>query len=97
MCRENFFSGKDLWTAITSGLNEPLVALLKLRAMARCTRGRLTAGRRQRRRLQPWRGGRAVDRAGLENRKAERSREFESHPLRAFLETLVIGKNSCPA
>ena len=29
-----------------------------------------------------WRGGRAVDRAGLENRKAERSREFESHPLR---------------
>jgi hypothetical protein len=30
------------------------------------------------------RGGRAVDRAGLENRKAERSREFESHPLRHF-------------
>ncbi len=30
-----------------------------------------------------WRGGRAVDRAGLENRKAERSREFESHPLRS--------------
>ena len=30
------------------------------------------------------RGGRAVDRAGLENRKAERPREFESHPLRAF-------------
>jgi hypothetical protein len=30
------------------------------------------------------RGGRAVDRAGLENRKAERSREFESHPLRVF-------------
>ena len=29
-----------------------------------------------------WRGGRAVDRAGLENRKAERPREFESHPLR---------------
>ena len=29
------------------------------------------------------RGGRAVDRAGLENRKAERPREFESHPLRA--------------
>src|SRR2546423_13532191 len=28
------------------------------------------------------RGGRAVDRAGLENRKAERPREFESHPLR---------------
>jgi putative endonuclease len=28
------------------------------------------------------RGGRAVDCAGLENRKAERSREFESHPLR---------------
>src|SRR5262245_59819508 len=45
----------------------------------------LTARRRQRRRLQPRRGGRAVDRAGLENRKAERSREFESHPLRAFL------------
>src|SRR5947208_9675362 len=30
------------------------------------------------------RGGRAVDRAGLENRKAERPREFESHPLRAL-------------
>ena len=30
------------------------------------------------------RGGRAVDRAGLENRKAERPREFESHPLRVF-------------
>src|SRR4030095_4291708 len=29
-----------------------------------------------------WRGGRAVDRAGLENRRAERPREFESHPLR---------------
>ena len=29
------------------------------------------------------RGGRAVDRAGLENRKAERPREFESHPLRS--------------
>ena len=29
------------------------------------------------------RGGRAVDCAGLENRKAKRSREFESHPLRA--------------
>jgi hypothetical protein len=43
-----------------------------------------------------WRGGRAVDRAGLENRKAERSREFESHPLRHLdygeltLETLSI-------
>jgi hypothetical protein len=33
--------------------------------------------------LAHWRGGRAVDRAGLENRKAERPREFESHPLRA--------------
>jgi hypothetical protein len=31
------------------------------------------------------RGGRAVDRAGLENRKAERPREFESHPLRFHL------------
>ena len=29
------------------------------------------------------RGGRAVECAGLENRKAERPREFESHPLRA--------------
>ena len=28
------------------------------------------------------RGGRAVECAGLENRKTERSREFESHPLR---------------
>jgi hypothetical protein len=42
------------------------------------------SGRRQRRRLQPRRGGRAVDRAGLENRKAERPREFESHPLRVL-------------
>jgi hypothetical protein len=32
----------------------------------------------------PRRGGRAVDRAGLENRKAERPREFESHPLRVL-------------
>src|SRR4029453_3342556 len=31
------------------------------------------------------RGGRAVDRAGLENRKAERPREFESHPLRPLI------------
>src|SRR5437660_11721386 len=30
-----------------------------------------------------WRGGRAVDCAGLENRKAERSREFASHALRS--------------
>jgi hypothetical protein len=30
------------------------------------------------------RGGRAVDCAGLENRKAERPREFESHPLRSL-------------
>ncbi len=36
-----------------------------------------------------WRGGRAVDCAGLENRKAERSREFESHPLRS-LKTLFV-------
>ena len=40
------------------------------------------------------RGGRAVDRAGLENRKAERPREFESHPLRTltsyFLLLLVL-------
>jgi hypothetical protein len=33
------------------------------------------------------RGGRAVDRAGLENRKAERPREFESHPLRLLRKT----------
>src|SRR5438093_12152106 len=32
----------------------------------------------------PRTGGRAVDRAGLEYRKAERPREFESHPLRAL-------------
>src|SRR5437764_3232924 len=31
------------------------------------------------------RGGRSVDCAGLENRKAERPREFESHPLRHLL------------
>ena len=30
-----------------------------------------------------WRGGRAVDCTGLENRQAERPREFESHPLRS--------------
>ena len=33
----------------------------------------------------PGRGGRAVDRAGLENRRAERPREFESHPLRHLI------------
>jgi hypothetical protein len=37
------------------------------------------------------RGGRAVDCAGLENRKAERPREFESHPLR-FLTLSSCGK-----
>ena len=37
----------------------------------------------------PRRGGRAVDRAGLENRKAERPREFESHPLRFTKDALV--------
>ena len=44
------------------------------------------------------RGGRAVDRAGLENRKAERPREFESHPLRFPRETLaVLQKHNNPA
>ena len=38
-----------------------------------------------------WRGGRAVDCAGLENRKAERSREFESHPLRPHSRTSTTG------
>src|SRR4029077_11442439 len=38
-----------------------------------------------------WRGGRAVDRAGLENRKAERPREFESHPLRHFILRISVG------
>ena len=36
------------------------------------------------------RGGRAVECAGLENRKTERSREFESHPLRAFSFVLPV-------
>src|SRR5437879_7531723 len=36
------------------------------------------------------RGGRAVECAGLENRKTERSREFESHPLRASSIALLI-------
>src|SRR5205814_2554871 len=48
----------------------------------------------------PWRGGRAVECAGLENRKTERSREFESHPLRhlrprqqdMFMRTLKHGQ-----
>ena len=40
----------------------------------------------------PRRGGRAVDRAGLENRKAERSREFESHPLRALSPILTFAR-----
>ena len=30
----------------------------------------------------PWRGGRVVDGSGLENRRPERVRGFESHPLR---------------
>src|SRR5438270_10568862 len=38
----------------------------------------------------PRRGGRAVDCAGLENRKAERPREFESHPLREIIFRLLI-------
>jgi hypothetical protein len=38
-----------------------------------------------------WRGGRAVDCAGLENRKAERPREFESHPLRSHRRTNTTG------
>src|SRR5438128_602263 len=37
-----------------------------------------------------WRGGRAVECAGLENRKAERPREFESHPLRASYIALPV-------
>src|SRR5437867_259405 len=37
-----------------------------------------------------WRGGRAVDCAGLENRKAERPREFESHPLRRFFHRVAF-------
>ena len=32
--------------------------------------------------LLPWRGGRVVDGSGLENRRAERHRGFESHLLR---------------
>ena len=32
--------------------------------------------------LWPWRGGRVVDGSGLENRRAERHRGFESHLLR---------------
>ena len=31
-----------------------------------------------------WRGGRVVDGSGLENRRAERHRGFESHPLRSL-------------
>jgi hypothetical protein len=43
-----------------------------------------------------WRGGRAVDRAGLENRKAERPREFESHPLRSpDYQALTTTKSKC--
>lgn len=42
-------------------------------------------------RVSARRGGRAVDRTGLENRRAERSREFESHPLRHLdLDEIVI-------
>src|SRR5438128_9074045 len=37
-----------------------------------------------------WRGGRAVDCAGLENRKAERPREFESHPLRSCFAPVAL-------
>ncbi len=42
------------------------------------------------------RGGRAVECAGLENRKAERPREFESHPLRvrAGLAVSIGGRDS---
>ncbi len=41
-----------------------------------------------------WRGGRAVDCAGLENRKAERPREFESHPLRFVDYQALISESS---
>src|SRR5438034_5940834 len=40
------------------------------------------------------RGGRAVDCAGLENRKAERPREFESHPLRFVDYQALISESS---
>jgi hypothetical protein len=40
-----------------------------------------------------WRGGRAVDRAGLENRKAERPREFESHPLRSVDYKAIVSES----
>jgi hypothetical protein len=39
-------------------------------------------------RLQPWRGGRVVDGSGLENRRAERHRGFESHLLRFLLSAI---------
>jgi hypothetical protein len=60
------------------------------RSMARCRSGRwpLPASTPP---ATVRRGGRAVDRAGLENRKAERPREFESHPLR-FLNALSVGR-----
>ena len=42
-----------------------------------------------------WRGGRAVDCTGLENRQAERPREFESHPLRQTVDAAgtLIGRS----
>ena len=42
-------------------------------------------------RMQPWRGGRVVDGSGLENRRAERHRGFESHPLRLAGLLLLLG------
>src|SRR5262249_1065794 len=43
-----------------------------------------------------WRGGRAVECTGLENRKAERPREFESHPLRSLdFERLTLATLQC--
>ncbi len=47
-------------------------------------------------RLQPWRGGRVVDGSGLENRRAERHRGFESHLLR-FAPLLLLAWVSAPA
>jgi hypothetical protein len=53
-------------------------------------------------RLQPWRGGRVVDGSGLENRRAERHRGFESHllrfpPMQDGLHLERLGQSKWPA
>ena len=45
----------------------------------------------------PWRGGRVVDGSGLENRRSESFRGFESHPLRFNSKSASLPERLVPA